>query len=182
MGNDPLRFVEMIKATEQLKKVPRVGWIVKVGVKNPESVADHSFAVALISMLAGDMLGLNTLHMVRLALLHDLSESLTGDIQPGDLPTKKKHRLERRAFRALTKDLPLDIRLLYREIFDDFLQQKSQEAKLVSQIDKLEMALQAESYEKDGYRRLEEFYRTAEAKVKDKRLATLMKGLLFLDR
>jgi putative hydrolase of HD superfamily len=182
MAKDLLLMTELIKACEQLKNVPRIGWLIRAKVKNPESVADHSYAVTVISMLAGDMLGLDTLQMVRMALLHDISESLTGDIQPEDLPREKKHKLERRAFRALTKGLPSDIRLLYRKIFDDFVEQRSQEAKLVSQIDKLEMAIQAESYRKKGYKGMEEFYESAEMKVKDKSLSTLMKAILLSDR
>jgi len=96
MANKLLASAELIKASEQLKTVPRVGWLVRAKVKNPESVAEHSYAVALISMLAGDMLGLDTLLMLRMAILHDISESLTGDIQPEDLAKEKKHKLEKK--------------------------------------------------------------------------------------
>lgn len=181
MANKLLASAELIKASEQLKTVPRVGWLVRAKVKNPESVAEHSYAVALISMLAGDMLGLDTLLMLRMAILHDISESLTGDIQPEDLAKEKKHKLEKRAFRALTNHLPSNIRSLYRKIFDDFIEQKSEEARLVSQIDKLEMALQAKSYEKKGYKGMEEFYTSAEIRVKDKSLSELMKQMLLSD-
>jgi len=38
-----------------LKNLPRTGWLLR-GIKNPESVADHSYRTALLSMLLGDLL------------------------------------------------------------------------------------------------------------------------------
>ncbi|MEM0117591.1 MAG: HD domain-containing protein [Conexivisphaerales archaeon] len=169
---------ELIKAAEQLKTVPRLGWLLK-GVKRPESVADHSYAVALISMVVADIYQLDTLHMLRLAILHDISESLVGDIQPEDLSKQKKHKLEKRAFMALTSKLPYRVKRMYRKTFDEFIKNESKEARLVAQIDKLEMALQAENYRKKGYKELDEFFKTAEKKVKDQRLIEIMRYLLL---
>jgi putative hydrolase of HD superfamily len=36
----------------QLKNLPRSGWL-RAGIKNPESVADHSFRVAVLAYLHG---------------------------------------------------------------------------------------------------------------------------------
>ena len=44
------------------------------------------------------------------------------------------------------------------ELWQEFFDQKSMEARLVRQVDKLEMALQADLYEKLGYDDLDEFY------------------------
>lgn len=181
-NQDKGSLYEMILAAEQLKTVPRIGWIIKADVKKPESVADHSYALAIISMILGDIYGLDTLRMVRLALLHDISESLVGDIQPDDLPKNVKHELERKAFHALCKGLPNKLKRLYTEIFDDFLECKTEEAKLVSQLDKLEMALQATLYKKKGYHGLSEFHSTASKRVRDVRLAKMYRSILALSK
>src|SRR5207245_11486221 len=63
----------------QLKKVPRKGWKQKVGIEHPESVADHSYGTAIMSMVFSDTIGLNTEKIIRMALLHDLAEFISRD-------------------------------------------------------------------------------------------------------
>jgi 5'-deoxynucleotidase YfbR-like HD superfamily hydrolase len=65
---------EVLQAAGRLKTLKRAGWV-RVGLPEPESVADHSFRVALLAVLFGPRLGLNGEKLVRLALLHDLAEA-----------------------------------------------------------------------------------------------------------
>ena len=48
-----LRFFQSVL---QLKRVKRAGWISKVKVHNPESVADHTYSMCAISMVLSDIL------------------------------------------------------------------------------------------------------------------------------
>src|SRR5437899_12594645 len=75
-----------------LKHVKRAGWISRAKISNPESVADHSYSMCAISMALSDMLGLNTERVMKMAILHDLPESIIGDFVPGEV-TKKQRRL-----------------------------------------------------------------------------------------
>ena len=59
----------------ELKNIPRQGWKEKLGINNPESVADHSYSTSVISMILSDLEGLNSEKIIRMALLHDLAES-----------------------------------------------------------------------------------------------------------
>jgi putative hydrolase of HD superfamily len=61
----------------ELKKIPRKGWKEKLGLENPESVADHSYLTAVMSMIISDLNGLNTQKVLKMSLLHDLAESIT---------------------------------------------------------------------------------------------------------
>ena len=72
-------IVEFSQIVARLKKVKRSGWISHVGVKDPESVADHSFMCTLLAMCIGDMEGYDVKKLMRMALLHDVQESVTGD-------------------------------------------------------------------------------------------------------
>lgn len=168
---------DVIEAAEQLKKVPRIGWILKARLKNPESVADHSYALAVLSMLAGDMLGLDTCYMVKMSLLHDLCESLTGDMQPEDISREEKRRLEMRALAAILSKLPKNMAEDYMKIFEDFNSRGSREAVVVAQLDKVEMALQAKTYRKEGKKGLNEFFDTARKMVNDEALLGLLESL-----
>jgi putative hydrolase of HD superfamily len=74
----------------QLKSVRRAGWVSKVNVKDPESVADHTFSMCAIAMLLSDRLGLDTGRVMKMVILHDLAESIVGDYIPGDLSKNQK--------------------------------------------------------------------------------------------
>ena len=74
----------------ELKNVPRRGWKEKLGIDNPESVADHSYSTTVISMILSDMEGLNSEKIIRMALLHDLAESIIGDITPDHITKSEK--------------------------------------------------------------------------------------------
>lgn len=168
---------EVMRAAEQLKAVPRLGWIISARIRRPESVADHSYAVAVSSMVIADYYGLDACRMMKMALLHDLCESLTGDMQPGDTTESRKHQAERKALAAILSELPAKVRDSYLEIFDEFNDSKTLEAELVHQIDKLEMAAQAVVYKKQGYSNLEQFFDTAERKVTSSKLRPIMRRL-----
>ena len=133
-----------------LKGVPRQGWIDKAGIARPESVADHSYGTALASMAAGDALGLDTLRMVRMALLHDLAESVTGDIVPGAMPGGEKARAERAAMEDILAALPGRLREEYGAAWSEFEEGRTAEASMVRELDKIEMAAQAAAYAGGG--------------------------------
>jgi putative hydrolase of HD superfamily len=179
MGSDE-GVVSMIHAAERLKTVPRLGWLLRAKLKVPESVADHSYALSLLCMVVGDLLALDTQKMVKMALLHDLCESLTGDIQPGDLTPERKHRLERRALLSILQGLPERMKRMYISLFDEFNTCESTEARIVTELDKLEMAAQARIYELQGFSGLDEFWKTGEEAVRSARLRGILRKLKSL--
>ena len=75
MGNDIAKFLYEIG---QLKRVKRSGWWI-AGVKDPESVAEHSFRTSAIAYLLAHLEGVDTGKAVLMALFHDLPESRTND-------------------------------------------------------------------------------------------------------
>lgn len=133
-----------------LKEVPRRGWIDKAAVDRPESVADHSYGTAVMAMALGDALGMDTLRMVRMALLHDLAESITGDLVPGAVPRREKAEREGAAMAEILGSLPGPLRRRYADAWAEFEGGATAEASMVREIDKLEMAMQASAYAEAG--------------------------------
>ena len=88
-----------------LKKIKRTGWK-NNKIKSPESVADHSFRVSFIAMFLSKDLNVDALRLIQMSLIHDLAESVVGDITPhcgvGD---KEKRDCEERALRTLTMEV-----------------------------------------------------------------------------
>lgn len=88
----------------------RTGWV-RRGIREPESIADHSFRVALFALVASSSSAASAAaktfdasRAVKVALVHDLAEAIVGDIAPGDgVPKKEKARLEQEAMAEMRR-------------------------------------------------------------------------------
>ena len=167
--------LDFFKIAANLKKISRQGWIDKLSLDTPESVADHSYSMAVISMVISDLGNYNSEKIIKMVLLHDLAESKIGDHTPKQLSKEKKNKLENNAFNEIIKNLPDLIKSQYLQIWQEYQENTSLESKLVHQIDKLEMVLQANIYKKDGHsqEKLESFFKSAEIDITDFRLKEL---------
>jgi len=179
-------ILSLAKTAGRLKRVERRGWSSWVGVRRPESVAEHSFRCTLLAMCIGDLKGLSTEKLMKTMLLHDLHEALTGDYDYFDkkkLGEEEVRKREREAIRNVLLPLPKNLRDEYLSLWHEFESQRTEEARLAGQIDKLEMVMQALEYEKEGYdsKRLQVFWENMRTKLKDPILKKLFE-LLEKDR
>ena len=169
MSKDILSFLE---ESMRLKRMVRSGWIYSgVPASEVESVADHSYFVTLISLLLAldeqkKGTQINIEKTLIMALLHDLSESVSQDIDrrvrkfsPEKYDAFKKE-LDKNAFNSLLEKLPDDYIENLNPIYDEFLEGKSLEAKIVGEVDRLEMIIQLREYIKLGYNKanFQEFF------------------------
>ncbi len=142
---DVSAFLEAWFEITHLKQLYRQGWLGRgVGAERCESVADHSFAVALLVLLLAEASfpGLDREKLLRLALLHDLDEIHAGDLTPADgVTAREKSERERRSVVRTLGKLPGGAG--YVELWEEYERQTTPEARLVRQVDRLEMALQA---------------------------------------
>lgn len=154
----------------RLKSIKRAGWVSKVKVKEAESVADHTFSMATVAMILSDTLGLDTHRVIKMVLMHDLAESIVGDYMPDDVTARQKIIKEKKAMEFILSSLPRWVREEYEQIWLEYLYNRTEMAKFVHRIDKLEMALQANQYAKQGYadELLTPFFESAKAAVGDK--------------
>ena len=143
MREDLLRYLG-------LKDVLRTGWV-RAGVESPESVAAHSWGMAVLALKLCPP-ELNLLRVLQLCLVHDLPEVVVGDLTPhDDVSTKAED--ERKAMQALAPEwLPL---------LDEYTAQGTAEAVFVKSLDKLDMGLQAMKYEQAQGMTLTEFLDSA---------------------
>ncbi len=144
-----------------LKSVRRSGWHEKLGLDNAESVADHSYVATLMAVVYADMMGLDASKTARMSLLHDLAESITGDITPEAMPRSQKSEKEDDAMSTILEMFPKEIRQKYADAWAEYRDADSPESALLKQVDKLEMALQAKRYAKSGPHDIESFLSTA---------------------
>jgi putative hydrolase of HD superfamily len=157
----PLIPAELLLEVLRLKELPRAGWL-RVGINAPESVAGHSWGLAwLVLLLCPDELDRE--RALSLALVHDLPEILAGDITPHDnISAAEKHRLEAEAADRLFAQSPR-LRALWQEYADH----ATPESRLVHELDKLDMALQAIRYRLRDGADTDEFVHSALSRLSD---------------
>ena len=156
-----LNFIEEIGI---LKNLPRTGWLIH-GIKNGESIADHCYRMTLLSMVLVDTLvakglKLDAEKVMRLALLHEIAETRIGDIPFTVLdyiPETVKEKGERKAVTSLLEQFG-SIGEWYQELWEEFEQNETIEAKIVRAADKLELMIQVLEYERLGYQSLDQFW------------------------
>lgn len=144
-------LVSFFRVVCNLKKIKRSGWIHKSNISSPESVADHSYSMCMMSMVLSEIIDLDTEHIMKMANLHDLAESFVGDNMPDKISYEEKVLLEDKAMRKIISKLPSLLRGKYLDIWNEYIDNRTVSAKFVHNMDKLEMALQAKEYEFDGY-------------------------------
>jgi putative hydrolase of HD superfamily len=149
-------------------------------MNNPESVADHSYSMAIMGMILSDLENYNTEKILKMTLLHDLAESITGDFTPEQISSEEKIKLENSTFEKIIDKLPNIIKMEYEKIWKEYQEGTSDESRLVHQIDKLEMALQAKTYEEEGYSReqISSFLETAEKDIVEPKLKELFRKII----
>jgi putative hydrolase of HD superfamily len=177
---DPDRLDALLDAYA-LKDERRTGWQLR-GVRDPESVAAHSWGVAYLCLcFADDAEGVDPDRALRLAVLHDVAEAHTGDEPTRADPDAEtvdpavKERRERTAVADLLG--PFDDAL--RTDWESYEGRETPTARFVKDMDLLDMCLQAVVYERDArydpdaenpdfgaFDRLDEFFATAEPRVR----------------
>jgi len=139
-----------------LKDVLRQGWV-NAGVDAPESVAAHSWGMAVLALkLCPEDLNLE--HVLKLCLVHDLPEVIVGDLTPTD-DRSTKAADERAAMQELAPE--------WVDLFDEYEQQSTPEAAFVRGLDKLDMALQAKVYMERSDLDLNQFIESARKTLGD---------------
>ncbi|WP_026422764.1 HD domain-containing protein [Actinokineospora inagensis] len=135
-----------------LKRVRRSGWW-HAGVRDPESVAEHTMRVAQLAALIAVEEGADPQRAAFLARWHDSQETRTGD-----LPHTATAYLGKPDPRHITRDqtsaLPDRSKTLVRQAVDEFEDATTPEAHCAQDADRLEMLLQALEYQDTGIHRV----------------------------
>lgn len=153
-------ILDLLLAGNRLKTLKRQGWSQR-GVLAPESIAEHSHQVALVSLILLDLCGvaLDREKALTIALLHDLAEAVLTDIpEPAlrHLGREAKRQAEESALRELLAGTPRTEE--YVSWWREFEEESTPEGRMVRDADRLELVVQAYAYEQAGHRGLDEFW------------------------
>ncbi len=154
---------------QRLKRLDRTGWVLRGLAPGAESVAAHSYGVAFTAMVLADKVrargvGVDVERVLRLALLHDLAETRTGDMPRTGAQyysPEARRRAERAAFDDVVRELGSPLGGDYGELHEDYERRLSLEARLVKAADIVDLLAQALFFERSGARGLDEFWEGA---------------------
>jgi putative hydrolase of HD superfamily len=162
-----------------LKQLYRQGWLLRgVPVERCESVAEHSFGVALLALFLADSYfpHLDQAKIISMALIHDFGEIYAGDFTPSDnIEATEKQNLERQSVIKVLQNLPNGS--TYIALWEEFESGESPEARFVRQIDRLEMGLQASVYSRQNLIDPSGFFTSAMRALQEPQLQSILKDL-----
>lgn len=162
-----MKLLDVLEKINSLKKTPRMGWI-EGGIDSSEAedVAQHSFETSAITLLLSDYLGdsIDTERVLRMAIIHDWAESVTGDFSRDvseSIGSETKEDIEESAMeKILDEDLPN--RDEYLKLWREYSKKENQESRLVRIADLLSVLLEARNLFRKGEdsEKLKEIWRT----------------------
>jgi len=152
------RIVDQMLGLDSLSELPRTGWLLR-GVRPCESIAEHSFGVALVTMLLVDATRAEGAQVdgeraLRMALVHDAPEACTGDIPMPQKTPQLSAALEELELSLARRLLPAE----QAELWHQADECRTLEARLVKAADKIQMMLKALVYTRCGRGEVSEFW------------------------
>jgi len=138
IGKRLLKILNFIEEIEKLKHINRINTL--SNRSRQESVAEHSWHLAMIILILKDELDINfdVVKAIKIALVHDLVEIYTGDTWPSNDKEKEYKKVrEKKAAKKLFNKLPTSLKEEIKGYWMDYENAKSQEAKIVKGLDKI---------------------------------------------
>ena len=136
---EPRSLIDIMHILEKLKNVPRHSWM---SSGRRESVAEHSWRLALLALFVGDEFpNADIGRIIRMCLIHDIGEAYTGDIPAFD-KTEADESAEEKAVKSFLTALPEPYVCELTALFAEMKAQETPEAKIYRALDKLEAVLQ----------------------------------------
>ncbi len=131
------QILKFLQEAEKLKSVLRHSWL---SSGRQESVAEHSWRVALLAVLLAPQLDhkIDIGTVLKMMTIHDLCEIYAGDHHAWRGKLKNKHTKEKAALEKLVKDLPKIQKQEILNLWHNYEDAKTPEGKFAKAVDKLE--------------------------------------------
>jgi len=129
------------------KTAPRTGWQ-RIGIKSPESLADHAALSGQIAYVLAAMEGANPDRAAALAIFCDVAQLRAGDQNWVNRIYSDYENEKEKAQNDQLDGLPVAGRM--KDIFNEIKECKTKEAIIAKDADFLDMAIQAKYYIANG--------------------------------
>jgi len=136
---EPKTLLTILHQAEKLKCVTRH---CDTSTGRRESVAEHSWRLALMAMLVADAFPNDDMNkVIRMCLIHDLGESFTGDI-PAFEKVPGHREKERELLLAWVDSFPEPSRWEWQDLLSEMNAMETREARIYKALDNLEAVIQ----------------------------------------
>lgn len=157
-----------------LKRIKRSGWWV-LGIKDPETVAEHSFRCAVVGYVISKMEKVSPYRVLMMTLFGDICEARINDLHKMAQRYLDYEKIEDKAFDEQTKVLPGIVREEMFGLHREYRRQKTKESIIARDADILECLIQAKEYYEFGFKEADKFMKKAPAFLKTKSAKQLWK-------
>ncbi len=135
--------MDVMRLSERLKNELRHSWL---SSGRRESVAEHTWQMALLGLLVAEHLEhpVDLSKTLKMILVHDIAEIEVGDIPSFEKSERKnlKEKMEREAIERLSAQIPGDVGEEIKQLWFDYEESRSPEAKFAKALDKIEVQIQ----------------------------------------
>lgn len=147
-----------------LKRAKRSGWWI-AGVKDPETIAEHSFRTGIIGSVLAMMEGADPAKVALLCLFHDTQETRVSDI-----PHIGRRYLDAASNEKVTADQVSAAHQAVKEgvqrVVEEYENGDSLDVIVAHDADKLECLVQAVEYREQGYENVQPWIDNSISKLK----------------
>lgn len=173
--NRDKRIIDLFAEAGLLKRIKRSGWWV-VGIKNPESVAEHCFRCAIIGYILAKMEKTPASNVVMMCLFNDIHEARINDAHKVAIRYLNFSEAENKAFKEQIDYLPKEIKEELCKGRRAYTKQSTKESIIARDADILECLLQAKEYYEQGYLQAKLFFKKAPKYLKTKSAKRIWKS------
>ncbi|MFC1709935.1 HD family hydrolase [Candidatus Omnitrophota bacterium] len=167
MSRNDKKILDLICEAGLLKRIKRSGWWV-LGIKDGESVAEHSFRCAVIGYTIAKMEGIFPYKVLMMTLFGDLHEARINDLHKMAQRYVDFGKAEDKAFAEQIEDLPKNIKSEMSGLHKEYRRQKNKESVIARDADILECLIQAREYQEHGFKQADKFLKKAPSHLKTK--------------
>ncbi|MBD0691680.1 HD domain-containing protein [Streptomyces sp. CBMA123] len=179
MAEDLTSVARFLFEAGTLKQAKRTGWWM-AGVRDPESVAEHSWRTALIASIIAKLEGADPAQAAFLAVWHDSQETRTGDVN--HLGKKYAPSADPAAVTAdQVAGMPDVLASTIRDLVAEYETKESLEAVCARDADKLECLVQGVEYKAHGYANAQRWIDNSRRRLTTKTATALADAVLASD-
>ncbi len=150
-----------------LKRVRRSGWWV-LGIKDGETVAEHSFRCAVIGYVIASGENVHSYKVLLMTLFNDIHEARINDLHKMSQRYLDFQKAEDKSFAEQTHSLPKGMKNELRGIYAEYRKQNTKESIIARDADILECLIQAKEYYEHGFKEAFKFMKKAPRFLKTK--------------
>jgi putative hydrolase of HD superfamily len=161
------KLLNFITEAGMLKRVRRSGWWV-LGIKDVETVAEHSFRCAVLGYIIACMENVPPYKVLLMTLFNDIQEARINDLHKMSQRYFKFQKAEDKAFREQVSSLPNILKDELLGMHQEYKRQKTQASIIARDADILECLIQAKEYKEHGFKEAFKFMKKAPSFLRTK--------------